>query len=212
MLVCQSGSTLCGPVNCNPSISSVHRISQARMLGWVAIFSSRGSSPPGDQVDSLLLNHLGSPRGRMVWLKILAEIRVWDGKYLGGYRDFVCACVTGPQRGDGPESWGTLPLLFSGPMGCSPELPMEPHRPWLHFYSCGTCGQLGPRGPRSHEYFPAWSTTAWAWCQEWAFLGSLWLVWGGSHRYRLCGRRPSRSITTLGDTSTWRWEWWNQAA
>ena len=93
VLVCQSGSTLCGPVDCNPSISSVHRISQARMLEWVAIFSSRGSSPPGDQVDSLLLNHLGSPRGRMVWLKILADIRVWDGKYLGGYRDFVCVCV-----------------------------------------------------------------------------------------------------------------------
>ena len=29
--------------------SSVHGISQARIMGWVAIFFSRGSSPPRDQ-------------------------------------------------------------------------------------------------------------------------------------------------------------------
>ena len=31
------------------TVASVHRISQARILEWVAIFSSRGSSPPKDQ-------------------------------------------------------------------------------------------------------------------------------------------------------------------
>ena len=36
--------TLCHPVNCSPPGSSVHGISQARILEWVAISSSRGSS------------------------------------------------------------------------------------------------------------------------------------------------------------------------
>ena len=35
---------LCDPMDCSPPSSSVHRISQARILGWVAISYSRGSS------------------------------------------------------------------------------------------------------------------------------------------------------------------------
>ena len=40
--------TLCDPMDCNPPGSSVYRNSQARILEWVAISSSRGSSWPGD--------------------------------------------------------------------------------------------------------------------------------------------------------------------
>ena len=36
--------TLCDPMNCSPSDSSVHGIFQARILEWVAMPSSRGSS------------------------------------------------------------------------------------------------------------------------------------------------------------------------
>ena len=36
--------TLCSPMSCSPSGSSVHGILQARMLEWVAMPSSRGSS------------------------------------------------------------------------------------------------------------------------------------------------------------------------
>ena len=39
---------LCNPMNCSPSVSSVHGILQARILEWVAISSSRGSSRPRD--------------------------------------------------------------------------------------------------------------------------------------------------------------------
>ena len=39
---------LCHPRDCNLPGSSVHGISQARTLEWVAISSSRGSSQPGD--------------------------------------------------------------------------------------------------------------------------------------------------------------------
>ena len=41
--------TLCDPMVCNPPGSSVPEILQARILVWVAIPFSRGSSRPGDQ-------------------------------------------------------------------------------------------------------------------------------------------------------------------
>ena len=40
--------TLCDPMDCSLLGSSVHRIFQARVLEWVAIFFSRGSSWPRD--------------------------------------------------------------------------------------------------------------------------------------------------------------------
>ena len=45
--VTQSYSTLCDPVDYRPTGSSVHGILQARILEWVAISFSRGSSDPG---------------------------------------------------------------------------------------------------------------------------------------------------------------------
>ena len=42
----QSSQTLCDPTDCSPPGSSGHWISQARILEWVAIPSSRESSPP----------------------------------------------------------------------------------------------------------------------------------------------------------------------
>ena len=44
----QSCPTLCDSRDCSPPGSSVHGISQARILGWVAISFSRGSSWPRD--------------------------------------------------------------------------------------------------------------------------------------------------------------------
>ena len=40
----QSYPTLCDPMDCSPSGSSVHGILQATILEWVAIASFRGSS------------------------------------------------------------------------------------------------------------------------------------------------------------------------
>ena len=45
----QSCPTLCDPVDCSPPGSSVHGISQTRILKWVAITFPRGSSRPRDQ-------------------------------------------------------------------------------------------------------------------------------------------------------------------
>ena len=52
MCVCvrtQSCPTLCDPVDCSPPESTVHGILQARILEWVAISFSRGSSQLGDR-------------------------------------------------------------------------------------------------------------------------------------------------------------------
>jgi len=42
-------STFCDPIDRSPPGSSVHGILQAKILGWVAISSPRGSSQPRDQ-------------------------------------------------------------------------------------------------------------------------------------------------------------------
>ncbi|CAI9178405.1 unnamed protein product [Rangifer tarandus platyrhynchus] len=67
----QSCLTVCDPVDCTPPASSVPGILQTRMLEWVAMPSSRGSSRPRDQtlVSCLLHWQAGSlpigPPGNM---------------------------------------------------------------------------------------------------------------------------------------------------
>ena len=41
--------SFCDPMDCSPPGSSVHGILQARLLDWVAVSSSRGSSRPRDR-------------------------------------------------------------------------------------------------------------------------------------------------------------------
>ena len=48
VLVTQLCLTLCDPLDCSPPAASVHGILQARILEWVAISFSRGSSRPRD--------------------------------------------------------------------------------------------------------------------------------------------------------------------
>ena len=48
VLVTHSCQILCAHTGCSPPGSSVHGISQARILQWVVILSSRGSSQPRD--------------------------------------------------------------------------------------------------------------------------------------------------------------------
>ena len=64
-LVTQSCLTLCNPMDCRLPGSSVHGIFQARVLEWVAISFSRGSSWPRDrtQVSHIVGKHF------TVWAK-----------------------------------------------------------------------------------------------------------------------------------------------
>ena len=47
--VTQSCLTLCDPMDCSVAGSSVHGIFQTRILEWVAVAFSKGSSQPRDQ-------------------------------------------------------------------------------------------------------------------------------------------------------------------
>ena len=67
-------SQLCDPTDCSPPGSSVHGISQARILEWVAIsFSGDLPDPgtehafPGLQVDS----QPSEPPGKPIWLDVI---------------------------------------------------------------------------------------------------------------------------------------------
>ena len=74
--------TLCNPRDYSPPGSSIHGILQARILEWVAISSSRGSSQPRDQTqvspalkeDSLPLSLQGSHICR-VWVSDSCSVR-----------------------------------------------------------------------------------------------------------------------------------------
>ena len=72
--------TLCDPMDCSLLGSSVHGISQERILEWVAMPSSRGYShardermhpmAPALQVESSLLSHWGTPSYKYPVVKV----------------------------------------------------------------------------------------------------------------------------------------------
>ena len=94
VLVTQLYLTLCHPMDCSPPDSSIHGISQARILEWVAIPFSRGSSPPKDQT----------------WVSCIAGrfYANWATREAPGYSVKVKVSVTQP------------PPTLCDPMDCSP--------------------------------------------------------------------------------------------
>ena len=64
VLVAQPCPTLCNPMDCSPPGSSVYGISQARILEWIAISSSRGSSQPRDQT---CISHISGTGKRILY-------------------------------------------------------------------------------------------------------------------------------------------------
>ena len=76
--VVQSCPNLCSPMDCSLPGSSAHGIFQARILEWVAISFSRGSSQPRDrthsppfQAEALTSEPAGNPhRVTKSWIKL----------------------------------------------------------------------------------------------------------------------------------------------
>ena len=66
---------LCNPMDYSPPGSSVHGISQARTLEWVAMSSSRGSSQPRDQTHISCIFSIG--RQSLYHWAIWDFLRVW---------------------------------------------------------------------------------------------------------------------------------------
>ena len=99
--------TVCGPMDYCLSGSSVHGILQARVLEWVAILFSRGSSWsrnqtciwfPALQEDSLPSEPLGKPKPNAIWGKGANWAKIinhWvsQGCYMyGRWKNFTWVC------------------------------------------------------------------------------------------------------------------------
>ena len=74
MHVCSVLSNSCDPMDCNPPGSSLYGIFQARILEWIAIFPSRGSSWPKDRT---CVSWVSCVAGRFFY-----HLRHWASKYL----------------------------------------------------------------------------------------------------------------------------------
>ena len=99
-LVTKLCPTHCNPMDCRSPGDSVHEISQARILEWVATSFSRGSSWPTSQADSLLTSHQGSPHWRTPkWT---------PPRVNGSLKDFLVNCCVTPLNGQGKR---TLKLM-----------------------------------------------------------------------------------------------------
>ena len=70
-LVTKSCPTLCDPMNWSPPGSSVHGIFQARILEWVAVSLSRGSSQPRDQT------HITCSVRQILYLGAIGQAQSW---------------------------------------------------------------------------------------------------------------------------------------
>ena len=86
VLVTQSCLTLCDPMGCSQPGPSVHGSLQARILEWVSIPFSRGSSQPRDQIwvshitgRFFTMSHQGSP-----------VCCLWANKYLEKLENYLC--------------------------------------------------------------------------------------------------------------------------
>ena len=86
VLVAQSCPVLHDPVDCSPSGSYVHGILQARILEWVAIPFSRGTSQPGIklrsptlQADSLVIVRRQAPFFSLAIAKCFAKFQETQG-------------------------------------------------------------------------------------------------------------------------------------
>ena len=78
-LVAQLCSTLCSPMDCSLTGSSVHGIFQARILEWVAMSFSRGSSWPRDRI------RISNIAGRLFTTWATREMK--ETKSMGGCKD-----------------------------------------------------------------------------------------------------------------------------
>ena len=154
VLVSQSCLTLCNPMDCSLPGSSVHGFLQARILEWVAIPFSRGSSQPriwtwspALQADSLPSEPSGKPQG----LKSGPSVRAhWSWRKPGCVRgkgdcqradwDLDGNCGLRKARTSAQprcRNWaqlpaGSMPAAAMSPWGCNTHL-------LLH------CGPGGPR-------------------------------------------------------------------
>ena len=82
-------------MDCSPSVSSVHGISQARILEWVAISFSRGSSQSRDQtrisyISRQVLYHWATREAPLYGCYSLKNVPLWRITYLSAWVSKYC--------------------------------------------------------------------------------------------------------------------------
>ena len=98
-------STLCDPMDTSLPTFSVHGILQARILEWVAVFSSRGSLPSpqflslaDDYISGGGLGHLQKLQSFIEYLLCIHEICMFMHFYVfSSYQSALCLRSSGPQ-------------------------------------------------------------------------------------------------------------------
>ena len=109
----QSCPTLCNPMDCSPPGSSVHEISQARILEWATVSSSRGLPNPGIEpakVGRRVLYHLSQTGPRRCW----REGGTWGAAGTRGWREGEMWGAG--TRGLARRSAGLRGTLLRGPL------------------------------------------------------------------------------------------------
>ena len=125
-LVAQSCLILCNPTDCSPPGSSVHWILQARILEWVAISFSRGSSWPRDwaQVSCTAGRFLGvifsKGKGDWIWGCLVVLASGTSRKLTSPHLAVFCI----------PVSWSFF-VWGGGKDGCSWSWTSQNSYPWV---------------------------------------------------------------------------------
>ena len=120
-------SDSCNPMDCSLPDSSVHGISQARILEWVAVSFSSGSSRPRDQIcisalqaDSLMLSQQGSPLSSTDKSKSTPELSCYRDREIG-----LPWCLSGKEPAcQGRRPW-SQPLVWEDPTCCGASKPLQ---------------------------------------------------------------------------------------
>ena len=102
--VTKSRPTLCDPMDCSLSGSSVHEISQAGILEWITISFSKGSSQPRDQTRISCFSCIA---GRFFTAETPGKPYNMDTNLLFRFRALTSASV---------QFW-LLPAYFPSPLG-----------------------------------------------------------------------------------------------
>ena len=113
----QSCLTLCGPVDCNLPISSVHGILQARILEWVAMPSFRGLPDPGIEPASLMSPALAWASLVIQMAKNLPAVQETQVQSLGGEDPWI-------------REWQPIPVFMPGEFHGQRSL--VGYSPWGH--------------------------------------------------------------------------------
>ena len=187
--VIQSCPTLCDPVDCSLPGSSVHGILQARILEWVTISFSRGSSQPRDRTQVSCIG------GRRFNLWATREALWWGRGMVScctllGIRSFILESGHGQvnnvlvslhqsivlwsdKKGQGPQAWAShseVQVWLRGGRSQlrAPSWPGPQTLPSHHHWGIQVPNPTGPQalqathmaGTRSHWLCPMQTATA----------------------------------------------------